>query len=78
MALYLMCVYGDDGTRNWFEQAYRTSGKKLDMGQACVRLKKLDALPLDVIGQAIARVPVAKYLATYEKAMQERKSRKKR
>src|SRR5262245_28507592 len=41
MAVYLMCVYGDKGTRRWFEEAYRASGKKLDMGKACVRFKKL-------------------------------------
>jgi len=51
--------------------------RELAVGQACVRFKKLDDLPLDVIGQAIARVPVAKYLASYKKAMQERKTGRK-
>jgi hypothetical protein len=78
MAVYLMCVYGDDGTRKWFEEEYRASGKKLDMGQACVRFKKLDDLPLEVIGKAIARVPVDKYIARYEAVRQQQKSRKKK
>jgi len=78
MAVYLMCVYGDGGTRKWFEEEYRASGKKLDMGKCCVRFKKLDDLALDVIGQAVARVPVARYLASYEKAMQAMKNRKKK
>jgi hypothetical protein len=38
------------------------------MGKACVRFKKLDDLPLDVIGQAIARVPVERYIQLYEAA----------
>lgn len=78
MAVYLMCVYGDEATREWFEKEYRASGKKLDMGKSCVRFKKLDDLPLEVIGKAIARVPVARYIARYEAVLQEMKSRKKK
>ena len=37
-------------------------GKKLDMGKSCLRFKKLEDLPLDVIGELIARVPVADYI----------------
>jgi len=78
MAIYLMCIYGDDGTRKWFEAEYKASGKRLDIGKCCVRFKKQEDLPLDVIGKAIARVPVAKYVAHYEKARQQMKSRKKK
>jgi hypothetical protein len=63
MALYLMCVYGDEATAEWFQEAYRRSGKKLSMGKSCLRFKKLEDLPLDVIGQVIARVPVDRYVA---------------
>lgn len=66
MALYMMSVYGDDKLKAWFEKAYKASGKKLDMGKSCVRFKKLDDLALDVIGDAIARVPVDTYVAQYE------------
>ena len=55
MALYLMCAYGDSETNQWFREAYQAAGKKLDMGKACVRFRKVDDLPLDVIGKAIAR-----------------------
>lgn len=65
MTLYLMSVYGDEKLRAWFERAFAKAGKKLDMGKSCVRFKTLDALPLDVIGEAIAKVPVAKYVAAY-------------
>ena len=68
MALYMMSVYGDDKLKAWFEKAYKASGKKLDMGKSCVRFKKLEDLPLDVIGDAIAKVPVDTYVAAYEKA----------
>ena len=68
MALYLMSVYGDDKLQAWFEKAYKASGKKLDMGKSCVRFKKLDDLALDVIGDAIAKVPVDTFVARYEEA----------
>jgi hypothetical protein len=68
MALYLMCVYGDEGERERFEEAFRTSGKRLDMGKSCVRFKKLEDLPLDVVGDTISRVTVDGFIAGYEAA----------
>lgn len=65
MAIYLMCIYGDEGERKWFETAWKKTGKKLDMGKACLRFKKLDDLALDVLGEAIARVPAKKYVDRY-------------
>jgi hypothetical protein len=69
MSLYLMCIYGDEKDRVRFEKEWAKTGKKLNMGKACVRFKKLDDIPLDVIADAIARVPVEKFLATYEGAL---------
>ena len=66
MSLYLMNVYGDDKTLSWFTEGFAAAGKRLDMGKACVRFRKLDDLPLDLIGEAIARTPVAEYIASYE------------
>jgi hypothetical protein len=68
MSLYLMCVYGSDEHRRWFEAAWAKTGKKLDMGKSCVRFKRVDDLALDVIGQAVARVPVDAYVKHYEAA----------
>ena len=74
MALHLMCVYGDDETRAWFESEWKKTGKRLDMGKACLRFKKLDDLPLELIGRVVARVPVAKYVARIEALRQTRKA----
>jgi hypothetical protein len=68
MSVYLMAVYGHAETERWFRDAYSASGKKLEMGKSCVRFKKLEDLPLDVIGQAVARVSVDKYIAVYEQS----------
>ena len=69
MALYLMCCYGDAPTTKWFREAWEAAGKKLDMGKACVRFKKLEDVPLDVIGKVIARVPVKEYIARVESVL---------
>jgi hypothetical protein len=68
MSLYLMSVYGDPKLKAWFEDAYRAAGKKLDMGKSCVRFKKVEDVPLDVIGEVIARLDVDRFIATYESA----------
>jgi hypothetical protein len=65
-ALYLMSVYGDPGRERSFRSAFEKAGKKLDMGKSCVRFKRLEDLPLDVIGQTIASMTPDEYIAKYE------------
>jgi len=66
MSLHLMTVYGHKPTENWLREQFKASGKKLDMGKACIRFRKLEDLPLDVIGEVIARVPLEKYVQIYQ------------
>lgn len=69
MAFGFMCHYWDGGTElAWFRDAWAKAGKKLDMGVCCVRFKKLEELPLDVIGEAVRRVPAKKFIELYESA----------
>ena len=68
MSLYLNSVYGDKQTEAWFKERYEASGKKLDMGKSCVRFRRVDDLPLDVIAETIARVDLDSFLAQYEAA----------
>ena len=73
MSLYLMNIYSDPETERWFVEQYEASSKKLDMGKSCVRFRKLDDLPMDLIGQAIAATPMAEFIRRYE-ASRRRKS----
>ena len=75
MTLHLVAAYMDPAMHDWFEKAYRATGKRFDMGAGCVRFKKLDDLPLDLIGQAIARVPMTRYIAMHEAANALRKKK---
>lgn len=68
MSLYLMAVYGDPETERWFRAEYARRGKKLDMGKSCVRFRKIDDLPLDLIGQVVAKVSADDYIRWYEKS----------
>ena len=68
MAVYLMGLYTEGGDEAWFRQQYADRGMKLDMGKSCVLFKRLDEVPLDVLGAAVARIPVAEFLARYEQA----------
>jgi hypothetical protein len=73
MSLYLMAAYSVDGHENdhgvWFRKAWMATGKKLDMGKACVRFKKLDDVPLEVVGEMFRRVPASAYIERYEAAL---------
>ena len=75
MSLYLNNVYDNPETLEWFMSAYTASGKKLNMGKSCVRFKRLDDLPLDVVGQAIARTSVDDFLTSYEESRSKRAGR---
>ena len=65
MALYLTNVYGDGSLEAWFRERYKATGKRLDMGKSCVRFRKLDDLPLDLVGETIAMTPIDEFLEIY-------------
>jgi hypothetical protein len=83
MSLYLMGVYCgcmDDGSdmspeAKWFRQAWAKTGKKLDMGKACIRFRRVEDLALDVIGEAIRRLPAATYVRRYQSTLAMLKTR---
>jgi uncharacterized protein YdhG (YjbR/CyaY superfamily) len=66
MAVYLMNIYSSEDSAASFEAQYRATGKRYDVGKSCVRFRKLEDLPLDLIGQTIASTPVDQYIAEYE------------
>ncbi len=63
MAVYLSAVYADEAGAAAFQDAYRATGKRLDMGKSCVRFRRLDDIPLDLIGATIAATPVDEFVA---------------
>lgn len=66
MAIYLTGIYLTVAKREEFEQAYRATGKRFDVGKSCVRFKVLEDLPLELIGEVIASTSVAEFISTYK------------
>ncbi len=71
MALYLLCCYGDPKLKAWLEKAWKDAGKKFDMGGGCLRFKNLEDVPLEVIGQLVASLPVDVYIRRIEQVFAE-------
>ncbi|UXX80386.1 DUF1801 domain-containing protein [Reichenbachiella carrageenanivorans] len=63
MSVYLSGIYCDKSLKENFEMDYHASGQKLDMGKSCVRFRKLEHLPLEVIGRAIAATDMDTFVA---------------
>ena len=67
MSVYLMGCYMSPDIRNKFEKAYEKSGKRFDAGKSCIRFKKVDDLPLKLIGETIASVSVREFIELAKK-----------
>jgi hypothetical protein len=68
MSLYLMNIYGNKKEEDWFKNEWGRSGKKLNMGKSCIRFKKVEDLPLNLIGEAVTRTSVEDFIQQYEKS----------
>jgi len=65
-ALYLTAAYMDPVLTRRVQEAFKTAGKKLDMGKSCVRFKSLDAIPLEELGAIVAAVPMTEFIKRYQ------------
>lgn len=69
MALYHMGMYAKKEILDWFTLEYPKHCKyKLDMGKSCVRFKKIEDIPYDLIGQLTAKISVDEWIQVYENA----------
>ena len=67
VALYHMGIYADPELLEWFRGEYaKRVPTKLDMGKSCIRFKKLDQIPYDLIGELMARITPRDWVARYE------------
>ena len=64
---YHMGIYADATLLNWFVAEYpKHSKQKLDMGKSCIRFKKLDQIPFDLIGALMQKMTAEQWIALYE------------
>ena len=70
IALYHLGIYANEELLNWFTTEYsKFSTTKLDMGKSCIRFKKMDKIPYELIGKLMAKVSTQEWISTYEKSI---------
>jgi uncharacterized protein YdhG (YjbR/CyaY superfamily) len=67
IALYHMGIYADEQLLNWFVEEFpKYNKKKLDMGKSCIRFKKPEDIPFELIGKLVEKVSVNDWISRYE------------
>lgn len=70
IAVYHMGIYSDPDLLNWFTSEYPKHVKtKLDMGKSCIRFKKPDQIPFELIGELVQKMTPADWILKYEEAL---------
>lgn len=70
VALYHMGIYADPELLQWFKEAYAAAGAgRLDMGKSCIRFKKPEAIPFELIGELCTKITVDQWIERYEQAL---------
>ncbi len=68
--MYHMVIYGNKEIHDWFVSEYpKHCNSKLDMGKSCVRFKKLDDIPYNLIGELLSKITVEQWIEMYEKML---------
>ncbi len=68
VALYHMGIYAEPKLLEWFVQEYPKHCKtKLDMGKSCIRFKKVDQIPFDLIAELTKKMTAEEWIEVYEK-----------
>ncbi|HET7790710.1 MAG TPA: DUF1801 domain-containing protein [Gemmatimonadales bacterium] len=68
LTLHLMPVYASPALKTRLETGFKQAGKRLDLGKACIRFQAAEDLALDVIGEVVASVPVARWIEIAERS----------
>ena len=76
IAVYHMGIYAEKSLMDWFLGEYpKHCNTKLDMGKSCIRFKKIDQIPYDLIGELVSKISVDEWIRFYESEV--KNSRKK-
>lgn len=69
IAVYHMGIYANKELYDWFVAEYPKHCKtKLDMGKSCIRLKKMNDIPYELLGELATKMTVQDWITTYEVA----------
>lgn len=72
ISLYHMALY--EGTLlDWFKAEWNeNTDQKLDMGKGCVRFKRIEDIPVTLIGELCNKVTVSQWIERYERTLKNR------
>ena len=74
IALYHMGIYANPKLLNWFVTEYpKHNSQKLDMGKSCIRFKKMDQIPFDLIAALVQKMSVQEWINCYESQIKKSK-----
>lgn len=64
---YHMGIYANPSLLEWFTNEFpKHSSKKLDMGKSCIRFKKPEDIPFDLIGELVSKIAPSDWISLYE------------
>ena len=67
IALYHSGIYADPELHDWFVKEYpKYCNTKLDMGKSCVRFKKVDQIPYELIARLVKKMSCKEWIELYE------------
>lgn len=67
IAVYHSGVYANEDLLKWFEEEYsKRVSTKLNMGKSCIRFKKPQHIPYDLIGELASKLTVQQWIDMYE------------
>jgi uncharacterized protein YdhG (YjbR/CyaY superfamily) len=67
IAVYHMGIYADEKLLNWFVEEYpKHSTQKLDMGKSCIRFKKMENIPMNLLAELMKKMTVDQWISLYE------------
>lgn len=73
IALYHMGIYADKKLYDWFVSEYaKVSKTKLDMGKSCIRFKKPDQIPMELIAELVTKMTPKDWIELYESAFRKK------
>ncbi|WP_303316886.1 DUF1801 domain-containing protein [Flavivirga abyssicola] len=74
IAVYSMALYSKKELMDWFTSEYAKQCKyKLDMGKSCIRFKKMNDIPFELIGELTSKIDADEWINIYETAIKNRK-----
>ncbi len=68
-----MGIYADKDLLKWFTSAYqKISQRKLDIGKSCIRFKKPEDIPYDLIAELVAKITPQDWIQIYERTLKQK------